>query len=105
MTNKLLNWYLSLGRDIQHKLGMIFNFENKTIVTWQEVSISMTPPHCVEQEFFVIKENCPLWNVIKRIKQIIDAEYKKTNLKTLVLKEFLIWITWIRWKNIWRDLR
>ena len=36
LTNKLLNYDLILGRDILHKLGIIFNFENKTI-TCQEV--------------------------------------------------------------------
>ena len=40
LTDKLLNYDLILDRDILHKQGIIFNFENKTI-TWQEVSISM----------------------------------------------------------------
>ena len=38
LTDKLLNYKLILGRDKLHKLGIIFNFENKTI-SWQEVSI------------------------------------------------------------------
>ena len=33
------------------------------------------------KEFFVIKESCPVRNTTKRIKQILDAEYKKINLK------------------------
>ena len=45
LTDNLLNHDLILGRDILHVLGIIFNFENKTI-TWQEVSISMKPPNC-----------------------------------------------------------
>ena len=74
LTDKLLNYDLILGRDILHKLGIIFNFENKTI-TWQEVSISMKPPNCTAKEFFVIKESRPVRIATKRIKQILDAEY------------------------------
>ena len=37
---KLLDYNLILGRDILHKLGIIFNFENETI-TWQEDSIAI----------------------------------------------------------------
>ena len=59
LTDKLLNYDLILGRDILHELGIIFNFENKTI-TWQGVSISMKPPNCTAKEFFVIKEIGPL---------------------------------------------
>ena len=73
-----------LGRDILHKLGIIFNFKNKTI-TWQEVSISMKPPNCTAKEFFVIKESRPVRNATKRIKQILDAEYKKINLKFIIM--------------------
>ena len=32
LTDKLLNYDLILGRDILHKLGIIFNFESKTII-------------------------------------------------------------------------
>ena len=79
LTNKLLNYNLILGRHILHKLGIIFNFQNITN-TWQEASISMKPPNCLAKEFFVIKESCPVRNTTKRIKQILDAEYKKINL-------------------------
>ena len=57
-----------------HELGIIFNFESKTI-TWQEVSISMKPPNCTAKEFFVIKESHPVRIATKKIKQILDAEH------------------------------
>ena len=63
-TNKLLDHDLILGRDILHKLGIIFKFENKTI-TWQDVL--MKPPNCTANNFFVIKESCPIQNTTKRI--------------------------------------
>ena len=84
LTDKLLYYNLILDRDILHELGIIFNFENKPI-TWQEVSISMKPPNCTAKEFFVIKESRPIRNTTKRIKQILDAEYKKINLTSIVM--------------------
>ena len=61
LTNKLLIYDLILGRDMLHKLGIINNFENKTI-TWQGVSISMRRPSYTAKEFFVIKESRPVRN-------------------------------------------
>ena len=84
LTKELLNYDLILGRDILHELGIIFNFENKT-VTWQEVSISMKPPNCTAKEFFIIKESRPVHNATKRIKHILDPEYKKIHLITIVM--------------------
>ena len=84
MTDKLLNYDLILGSNILHELGIIFNFENKTII-WQEVSISMKPPNFTAKEFFAIKESCPVRNTTKRIKQILGAEYKKMNLKSIIM--------------------
>ena len=69
MVNKLSNYNLILGRDILHKLGIIFNFKNKTF-TWQEVSISMKPPTYTEKEFFAIKVKSLVRIASKRIKQI-----------------------------------
>ena len=36
-------------------------------------------------QFFVIKESCPVRNATKGIKKILDAEYKKINLKSIVI--------------------
>ena len=58
LNNKLLHYILVPGKYALHELGIIFNFENKTI-TWQEVSISMKPPNCMAKEFFIIKESHP----------------------------------------------
>ena len=41
LTDKLLNYDLILGRDILHGLGIVFNFENKT-VTWQKINSNET---------------------------------------------------------------
>ena len=84
LTDRLLNYDLILGRDILYESGIIFNFENKTI-TWQEVSILMKPPNSTGKEFFVIKESRPARNASKRIKQILDVEYNKINLKSIIM--------------------
>ena len=54
------------GRDMINKLGIIFNFDNKTS-TWQEVSISMISPNCAAKEFIVMKESRPVRNASKNI--------------------------------------
>ena len=37
------------------------------------------------KEFFVIKKNRPVQNATKRIKQILDVEYEKINLKSIMM--------------------
>ena len=81
----LLNYNLIPGRDIPHELGIILNFKNKTL-TCQEVSISMNTLNCTAKEFFVIKESRPVRNATKRIKQSLDAEYKKIDPKSIVME-------------------
>ena len=77
LTDKFLNYDLVLGR-------IIFNFENITI-TWQEVSISMSPPNCMAKEFFLIKESRPVRNATKKIKHILDVENKIIDLKSIIV--------------------
>ena len=45
----------------------------------------MKPPNCTAIEFFVIKESRPIRIAAKRIKQILYAEYKKINLKLIIM--------------------
>ena len=87
LTNKLLNYDLILGRDIKHKLSIIFIFENKTI-TWQEVSISMKPAYYKVTEFFVIKESHAVKYTTKRIKQILMQNIRKLAIKLSYNKLF-----------------
>ena len=84
LANKLLNYNLILDRSILHDFGIIFNFHNLPL-TWQQDSLSMKPPHCTAKEFFVIKESRPVGNTTKCIKQILDTEYKKINLKSIIM--------------------
>ena len=45
----------------------------------------MKPPNCTAKEFFLIKKSRPVRNTTKRIKQILDAECNKIDLKTLFM--------------------
>ena len=45
----------------------------------------MTSPNCTAKEFFIIKEHLPVQNATKRIKRIIDAEYKKIDLESIFM--------------------
>ena len=72
----LTNNDLIQGRDILHKVWIIFNFQNENI-TGKQISISMKPPNWSAKEFLVIKESCPIRTSTKGMKQILDAKYKK----------------------------
>ena len=43
----------------------------------------MNPPNCTTKKIFVIKESRPV-RIHQKIKQILDAEYKKINLKSTI---------------------
>ena len=45
----------------------------------------MKPPNCTAKVFFVIKESCLVHCANKRSKQILDVEYTKINLNTIVM--------------------
>ena len=45
----------------------------------------MKPPNCTAKAFFVIKESRPVKNATKRIKQVLDVEYKKFKLKSIIM--------------------
>ena len=46
---------------------------------------SLKPPNCTAKEFFVVKDCHTIRNLAKRIKQIVDAEYKKINLISFIM--------------------
>ena len=51
----------------------------------RSLNLNETTKLCAVKEFFVFKECHPVRNTTKRIKQILDAEYKKFNLNTIVM--------------------
>ena len=80
LTNKLLNYNLILGRDLLCELGIIFTFKNK-----QPLGKKFQFQSNHQKEFFVIKESHSFRNATKRIKQILDAEYKEINLNLTIM--------------------
>ena len=79
LNNKLLNYNLILKRDIIHELGIIFHFENKS-VTWQPTKLNGKRILCNQR-----KSPNKTRYATKRIKLIRDAEYKKINLKSIIM--------------------
>ena len=65
-------------------MGIIFKFAHQNI-TWHEVPISMQPPNCKAKKVLVIKKNRPIINKSKRMKLILDSEYKKIDLKSITI--------------------
>ena len=45
----------------------------------------MKSPNCTAKEFFIIKESRPVRIATERIKLILDLEYKKINLISIVM--------------------
>ena len=69
----------------KNQLGIIFNFENKTI-TFQEVFILLyKTTRLYNHGILYNQRKSPRLKKSKRIKQILYAEYKQINLKTIVV--------------------
>ena len=83
--DKLLNYDLILGRDILHDLGIIFKFKNKPIHHLARTFNLNETTKLYVKFFFEIKESCSVGIVTKRIKQILDVEYKKINSKSIIM--------------------
>ena len=67
----------------------------------------MKPPNCTAKEIFVIKESSPIRNASKRMKQILDAEYKKIWIIIIIgqTKKIVIRIASEIWRNVWWNFR
>ena len=49
----------------------------------------MKPPNCTAKKILVIKGSRPVKNETKRIKLILDAEYKKINISIIMNLNYL----------------
>ena len=77
LTDKSLNYDLILGRDILHKLGIIFNPKNNLIRSFNLNETTKLYGKC----FLHNQRKTAIRKATKRTEQILDAEYKKINLK------------------------
>ena len=74
-----------IGRDLLRSIGLSLNFKESTI-TWEHVSIDMTPRDCEIKSHFAIAESNSVKEATGRIKRILDAKYEKANLKQVIKK-------------------
>ena len=77
------NYDAIFWRDLLRELGISLDFENN-VVSWQHVDIPMKPKNCTVKGHFAIEESANVQKATLRIKEILDAKYKKANLKEIV---------------------
>ena len=69
-----------IGRDILQGLGIKFDFSDLTI-EWDAVTVPMRDADSVQEDAFYVHEPEAITEATQRIKTILDAKYKKANLK------------------------
>ena len=58
------------------ELGIQLHFQNNFIV-WKDINLRMKPIDCEIKNHFTIQDSKNVRNATKRIKKILDANYKK----------------------------
>jgi len=74
---------LIIRRDILQKLGMNLDFEDQ-VVRWNGNSASMKPPDCANDFNYNIEESYALQVEDASAQRILDAKYKKADIKQVV---------------------
>ena len=77
ITIKTSNYNVIFGRDLLWKLGIQVDFQTN-------INLPMKPIDCKMRTHFTIKDSKNVRDATKRIKKILDANYKKANLKEIV---------------------
>ena len=83
VTTQKSNYDIILGRDTLRKLGIKIDFQNNTVV-YGDSEIDMKPISCTRNKHYNINESGATKVETKRLKRILDAKYKKANLKKIV---------------------
>ena len=82
VTTKISNYDVIFGRDLLQELEIQLDFQNN-ILGWQDINLPMKPIDCKMRTHFTIQDSKNVRNTTKRIKKILDANYKKANLKKI----------------------
>ena len=69
-----------IGRNILSALGIQFDFSTMSI-QWEQASVPMKDSDTVADEVFNVKDPEAIQDASSRLKGILDAEYKKADLK------------------------
>ena len=84
MTTKKNNYDVAFGRKLIRELGIQLDFQNNNFIGWKDINLPMKPIDCKMTTHFTIQDSNKRRNATKRIKKILDANYKKANLKKIV---------------------
>ena len=76
MATKISNYDVIFGRDLLQELGTQLDFQNK-FIGWKDINLSIKPIVCKMRTHFTIQDCKNVRNATKRIKLILDANYKK----------------------------
>lgn len=76
----LTTYDIIIGRDLLSTLGIILNFDSKT-VHWDNGYCPMKATNTQLTDYFVNEDNTPVGNATARIKGILDAKYAPADLK------------------------
>ena len=71
-----------IGRDLLMELGIDISF-SKSQVQWDKHIIPLKNIDCTENDSYHVREEGTLDEATTRIKQILDAKYKKANLDNI----------------------
>ena len=80
VTTKKSNYDVIFGRDLLQELGIQLDFQHNSI-GWQYINLPMKAIDCKMRTHFTIQDSNNVGNATKRIKKILDNNYKKANLK------------------------
>ena len=79
VTKHMANYDVIIGRDILHKLGIVLDFQNKTI-NWNDYVAQMKDPLSRADIDYAVLDSYAVQSETERIKRILDAKYEKANL-------------------------
>ena len=76
VTTKKSNYNIIFGRDLLRDLGIQLEFQNN-FIGWKEINLSMKVIDCKLRTHFSIQDSKNVRHTTKRIKEILDVNYKK----------------------------
>ena len=79
VTKHMANYDVIIGRDILHQLGIVLDFQNKTI-NWNDYVTPMKDPLSRAGIDYAVLDSYAVQSETERIKRILDAKYEKANL-------------------------
>ena len=83
VTSQTLSGYdMILGRDMLSDLGLVLDF-SRNIIVWESGEMPMKVRSATRENSLFIKEPVPLMHEADRMSKILDAKYKKADLRKI----------------------